>query len=95
LTHVPNTAPGPKKRLGELRRRSYAILEQGDSAGSASIALIVVTLTATVIESVPDLAITYALPLSMIEWAATLIFSMEYAARSRSDSVRNSLPYAI
>ena len=102
MTPVPNTAPGPKKRLGELRRRSYAILEQGDSAGSASIALnrflialIVVTLTATVIESVPDLAITYALPLSMIEWAATLIFSMEYAARSRSDSVRNSLPYAI
>jgi voltage-gated potassium channel len=34
-----------------------------------------------VIESVPDLAKTYALPLSAIEWTATLIFSLEYAAR--------------
>ena len=33
------------------------------------------------IESVPDLAKTYALPLSAIEWTATLVFSLEYAAR--------------
>jgi voltage-gated potassium channel len=57
-----------------LRRRVYAVLEQGDGAGGVStvlngflIALIVVTLAATVIESVPDLAKTYALPLSAIE----------------------------
>ncbi|WP_291571454.1 cyclic nucleotide-gated ion channel [Bradyrhizobium sp.] len=71
-----------------MRRRVYAVLEQGDGAGGASLALnrflillIVVTLTATVIESVPEMARTYALPLSVIEWTATLVFSLEYAAR--------------
>ena len=64
------------------------MLEQGDGADGVSralnrvlILLIVATLTATVIESVPELANAYALPLSAVEWAATLIFSLEYAAR--------------
>jgi voltage-gated potassium channel len=93
LTPVPNAAPKPNKRPGSLRRRVYAVLEQGDGAGGVSpalngflIALIVVTLAATVIESVPDLAKTYALPLSAIEWTATLVFSLEYAARFWSAS---------
>jgi voltage-gated potassium channel len=93
LTPVPNAAPQPNKRPGSLRRRVYAVLEQGDGAGGVSpalngflIALIVVTLAATVIESVPDLAKTYALPLSAIEWTATLVFSLEYAARLWSAS---------
>ncbi len=43
--------------------------------------LIVATLTGTVAESVPELAIAYAVPFSAIEWAATLAFSLEYAAR--------------
>ena len=71
-----------------MRRRVYVVLEQGDGAGGASLAvnrflilLILITLTATVIESVPDLAKKYALPLSAIEWAATLVFSLEYAMR--------------
>jgi voltage-gated potassium channel len=88
LTPVPNAALQSNKRAGSLRRRVYAVLEQGDGAGGISrvlngflIALIVVTLAATVIESVPDLAKTYALPLSAIEWTATLVFSLEYAAR--------------
>jgi voltage-gated potassium channel len=88
LTPVPNAVPQPNKRRGRLRRRVYAVLEQGDGAGGVSpalngflITLIVVTLAATVIESVPNLAKTYALPLSLIEWAATLVFSLEYAAR--------------
>jgi len=88
LTPVPNTAPQLKRRVGELRRRVYAVLEQGYGAGGVSLALnrflivlIVVTLTATVIESVPEMARTYALPLSVIEWTATLVFSLEYAAR--------------
>jgi len=88
LTPTSNTAPQPKTPIGRLRHRVYVVLEQDDGAGSATvavnrflIALIVVTLTATVIESVPDLAKAYALPLSAIEWAATLIFSLEYAAR--------------
>lgn len=70
-----------------MRRRIYTLLEQ-DGSGGASLAvnrflilLIVVTLAATVIESVPDLAKRYALPLSLIEWVATLVFSLEYAAR--------------
>src|SRR6202040_708216 len=45
------------------------------------ILLIVATLTATVIESVPKMAKAYALPLSAVEWTATLVFSLEYAAR--------------
>jgi voltage-gated potassium channel len=88
LTPIPNTAPQPETPIGRLRRRVYVVLEQDDGAGGATaavnrflIALIVVTLTATVIESVPDLAKAYALPLTAIEWAATLIFSLEYAAR--------------
>jgi voltage-gated potassium channel len=88
LTPARTIAPQWRKRITGVRRRAYAILEQGDGAGGVSLALnrflillIVVTLTATVIESVPDLAKTYALPLSVIEWIATLVFSLEYAAR--------------
>jgi voltage-gated potassium channel len=88
LTPAQNAGPQPKQSIGRLRRHVYAVLEQGDGAGGVSLAvnrflilLIVVTLTATVIESVPDLAKTYAMPLSAIEWVATLVFSLEYAAR--------------
>jgi voltage-gated potassium channel len=88
LTAAPNIAPQPNPRGKGLRRRVYAILEQDDGAGGVSallnrslIVLIAVTLTATVIESVPEMARTYALPLSVIEWTATLVFSLEYAAR--------------
>jgi voltage-gated potassium channel len=71
-----------------VRRRVYTILEQGDGADGVSlalnrflIALIVVTLAATVVESVPDLERAYTLPLNAIEWTATFVFSLEYAAR--------------
>lgn len=71
-----------------MRRRVYTILEQGDGADGVSlalnrflIALIVVTLAATVVESVPDLERAYTLPLNAIEWTATFVFSLEYAAR--------------
>jgi voltage-gated potassium channel len=91
LTPVLDTAAKSNKRVNGLRRRVYVVLEQG--AGGASralnlflIVLIAITLTATVIESVPDMARTYALPLSAIEWAATIIFSLEYAARLWSAS---------
>jgi voltage-gated potassium channel len=88
LTPVPNTATRPKQRVGQLRRGVYAVPEQGYGAGGVSLALnrflivlIVVTLSVTAIESVPEMARTYALPLSVIEWTATLVFSLEYAAR--------------
>jgi voltage-gated potassium channel len=87
LITAPNT-PQLKKRIGALRHRVYAVLEQDDGAAGISLALnrllillIVATLTATVIESVPEMAKAYALPLSAVEWTATLIFSLEYAAR--------------
>ena len=88
MTSASDATPQVKGRVGRLRRRVYDVLDHGDGAGGASLALnrfliflIAITLTATVIESVPDMAKTYALPLSAIEWAATLIFSLEYAAR--------------
>ncbi|MGC1484730.1 MAG: cyclic nucleotide-gated ion channel [Candidatus Acidiferrum sp.] len=88
MTAAPTTALQAKRRIGGLRRRVYAVLEQGDGVDGIGrtinrflIALIVVTLVATVVESVPDLAKTYALPLDAIEWTATLVFSLEYAAR--------------
>jgi voltage-gated potassium channel Kch len=88
LTPAPNAVPQAKKRIGALRRRVYAVLEQGDGADGVSLALnrflivlIVATLTATVMETVPDMAKAYAVPLSAVEWAATFIFSLEYAAR--------------
>jgi voltage-gated potassium channel len=88
LSTAPNTALQAKTRIRGLRRRVYTILEQGDGADGVSlalnrflIALIVVTLAATVVESVPDLAKAYTLPLNAIEWTATLVFSLEYAAR--------------
>jgi voltage-gated potassium channel len=88
LTAALNTAPQAKKRVAALRRRVYAVLEQGDGVDGISLALnrflillIVATLTATVIESVPEMAKAYALPLSAVEWTATLVFSLQYAAR--------------
>ena len=88
MTAALNTTPQAKKRVAALRRRIYTILEQGDGVDGISLALnrflillIVATLTATVIESVPEMAKAYALPLSAVEWTATLVFSLEYAAR--------------
>jgi voltage-gated potassium channel len=88
LSTTPNTALQAKTRIRGVRRRVYTILEQGDGADGVSlalnrflIALIVVTLAATVVESVPDLERAYTLPLNAIEWTATLVFSLEYAAR--------------
>jgi voltage-gated potassium channel len=88
LSTAPKLEVQTKTRIRGLRRRVYTILEQGDGADGVSlalnrflIALIVVTLAATVVESVPDLAKAYTLPLNAIEWTATLVFSLEYAAR--------------
>lgn len=88
MSTAPKLEVQVKTRIRGLRRRVYTILEQGDGADGVSlalnrflIALIVVTLAATVVESVPDLAKAYTLPLNAIEWTATLVFSLEYAAR--------------
>jgi voltage-gated potassium channel len=88
LTAASNIAPKGKRRIGRLRSRVYVVLEQGDGVDGVGVALnrflvalIVITLAATVIESVPEMATAYALPLNVIEWAATLVFSLEYVAR--------------
>ena len=89
LTPVEITASRLGKRVGALRRGVYAVLEHGDGAGglgvvlnqSAGRVLIATTVVATVIESVPSLANAYGFPLGVIEWAATIIFSLGYAAR--------------
>jgi voltage-gated potassium channel len=88
LSTAPKSEVQTKPRIRDLRRRVYTILEQGDRADGVSlalnrflIALIGVTLAATVVESVPELAKRHALPLNAIEWTATLVFTLEYAAR--------------
>jgi voltage-gated potassium channel len=88
LTTASNIALQTRRRVGRLRRRVYVVLEQGDGTDGVAlalnrflVALIVITLAATVIESVPELATAYARPLNVIEWTATLVFSLEYVAR--------------
>ena len=75
-------------RLGRFRQRLFGILDQGsgiDNLGAVVnwmlIGLIVVTLMATVLESVPRLAARYDEAFEAIEYAALIIFSIEYAAR--------------
>jgi voltage-gated potassium channel len=78
-----------KGRLAVARRRLYTILEQGSATDRSSvvvnyglIALIVLTLIATVLESVPALNDEYRSGFHLIELAAVSVFSIEYAARA-------------
>ena len=84
----PGASENIRNSLAGLRRRVYGVLERDggtDITGSVLnyllVALIVVTLIATVLESVPHLAETYITLLQSFEWAATGIFSAEYVAR--------------
>jgi voltage-gated potassium channel len=79
----------PKGRLAATRRRLYAILEQDSATGRLSllvsyglIALIVLTLIATVLESIPALNDAYRSSFYLIELVAVSVFSVEYAARA-------------
>lgn len=78
-----------KGRLAATRRRLYAILEQDSATGRLSlvvnyglIALIVLTLIATVLESIPALNDAYRSSFYLIELVAVSVFSVEYAARA-------------
>ena len=71
-----------------LRQRLYGVLELGAGADTLGllvnwflIALIVVTLVATVLESVPRLAAAHGEIFDAIETTALVVFSIEYAAR--------------
>jgi voltage-gated potassium channel len=75
-------------QLTRFRQRLYGILELGPAAGALGaavnwilIGLIVATLTATVLESVPRLAAAYPRTFQIIEIVALVAFSIEYAAR--------------
>ena len=70
------------------RRRLYEILEQGSAEDSISIAvnrsliaLIVITVIATILESVPDLATQYRPAFDLIEVLAIAAFTAEYFLR--------------
>ena len=76
------------RRLGRLRQRLYSVLEFGPTAGLVSaavnwilIGLIILTLAATVLESVPRLAAAHGAVFETIEWVALATFSLEYLAR--------------
>jgi voltage-gated potassium channel len=75
-------------RAIRARQRLYNILDLGPGAGGMDavvnwllIALIVATLIATVLESVPRFALAYRNIFEIIEAVALATFSMEYAAR--------------
>lgn len=75
-------------RAFRFRQRLYGVLDQGSGINGlgvivtwALIGLIVVTLAATVMESVPRLTIRYGKAFEVIEYIALVAFSIEYAAR--------------
>ncbi len=74
------------RRLRRARQRLSAILE-GSGAGLGAavqwglIALVIVTLVATVLESVPRLGAAYRQLFDAIEYTALAVFSAEYVAR--------------
>jgi voltage-gated potassium channel len=70
------------------RRRLYLVLDQGAEVGAISavvnwalVGAIVVTLAATVMQSVPTVAAAYGRLFELVEYAALAIFSLEYAVR--------------
>jgi len=75
-------------RASAWRHRLYEILEQGSAEDSASVwanralvVLIVVTLIATMLESVPSLGSAHSLLFRACELLATLVFTAEYLLR--------------
>ena len=72
----------------QARRRLYLIMDQSAEVGGASavvdwvlISVIVMTLAATVLQSVPTVAAAYDRAFAAVEYTATAIFSIEYALR--------------
>jgi voltage-gated potassium channel len=99
-------------RVARLRRRLYGILDEGSGVDRASvvvnstlIGLIIATLAATILESVPNLAALHGRAFEAIEYIALITFSIEYAARlwtaiehppwRRSGAIRSRLRFAV
>jgi len=69
-----------------FRERLHGLLESragtfGSMVNWSLVALITLTLTATVLESVPRLADEYSAAFELIEFVALTVFSVEYGAR--------------
>jgi voltage-gated potassium channel len=72
-----------------LRRRTHEILEQGPFGDATSravnhllVAMIVVNLVATTLESVPALDARYGTVFWVIEWLSLILFTVEYLLRA-------------
>jgi voltage-gated potassium channel len=79
---------GRRSRLAVWRLRAYEVLEQGPVGDWASrlvdrllMALIIINLFAVALESVPDIAATYAPYFAAIEAISLVIFTLEYGLR--------------
>ena len=74
--------------LRRARRRLYLLLDQSADVGGVSasinwilIGVIVMTLIATVMQSVPAIAVAHGRTFEVVEFAAAAVFSIEYALR--------------
>lgn len=77
-----------RRRPEDLRRRLYEVLEQGpvgdrtsDFVGRMLVLLIVINLTAVVLESVPWIATRYSRWFMIIELVSLIVFTVEYLLR--------------
>src|SRR5437763_4059099 len=77
-----------RQLANDRRRRVYEILERGSVGDRASVlfdrgivALIIINLTAVVLESVPALASPYRFWFDVIEYTSLAVFSVEYVLR--------------
>lgn len=77
-----------RPKAADLRRRLYEILEQGpvgdrtsDFVGRMLVLLIVINLTAVVLESVPWIATRYSPWFMIIELVSLIVFTVEYLLR--------------
>jgi voltage-gated potassium channel len=76
------------RKLSDMRRRLYLVLEQGPVGGGASVivdrllvALILLNLAAVALESVPDYHARYAPAFDLIEYFSLVVFTVEYGLR--------------
>lgn len=77
-----------RRSISNLRRRIYEVLERGSAGDRVSllvdrclVTLILVNLTAVVLESMPPLAASYRVWFDLIEYGSLVVFTAEYALR--------------
>jgi voltage-gated potassium channel len=90
-----------------LRRRTHQILEQGPFGDETSrlvnrllVAMIIVNLVATVLQSVPALEAKYGALFDVVEWLSLILFTAEYVLRvwvaaDNGDDLRQRLKYVL